>query len=195
MRVAATPLQRRARNMISGARTRAKARGLPFALGDREQRIIEGILERGECEMTGIKFSGPGKRSGFSASLDRIVPAKGYVPGNVRVVCLAMNSALGDWGEEPLREVMKTWLVQAPRPLAITKPPTPLVPALAAMLLALHEPDSVITKTNVRDCTPALDYAGRRAAMKELERGQHVEVFGGGWILRDRVKREAELFG
>ena len=44
-----------------------------------------------------------------SPSLDRIVPSKGYVWDNVRLVIHAMNVALRNWGEDCLVYVMKEY--------------------------------------------------------------------------------------
>lgn len=38
-------------------------------------------------------------RAPYNVSIDRRDNDKGYVPGNVRLVCHAVNSALGHWGE------------------------------------------------------------------------------------------------
>jgi hypothetical protein len=122
MSASSTAMRKRARALVASARARAKERGLPFALGEREQRLIEAVLDRGVCEMTGMYFSYRGGRSGLSPSLDRIKPADGYVPGNVRVICWAMNSALGDWGEDLLRGVMQAWLARSPQPLVVAPP-------------------------------------------------------------------------
>jgi hypothetical protein len=38
----------------------------------------------------------------FAPSIDRIIPKKGYVKGNVQVVCWAYNAAKNQWGEDVL---------------------------------------------------------------------------------------------
>lgn len=56
------------------------------------------------CAISGIPLEAPsGRPEAFSPSLDRIVPALGYVRGNVRIVCNLANFAMNKWGEEPLR--------------------------------------------------------------------------------------------
>ena len=98
----------KAKTMMSAAKSRAKKKGIPYALGVAERRSIESSLMSGRCDLSGCPFgTGP-----FAPSLDRIVPARGYVPGNVRVVILLMNVALGNWGEATLRDVMEVWLDQ-----------------------------------------------------------------------------------
>jgi len=54
--------------------------------------------------MTGIPFNMEAK-SPFAPSLDRIVPSKGYVLSNVRVVIHSLNIMMNTWGEEDILEV------------------------------------------------------------------------------------------
>jgi hypothetical protein len=56
------------------------------------------------CALSGFKFS-PENKLGtrvnpYALTIDRIDAKSGYVVGNVRLVCLAINIALMDWGEE-----------------------------------------------------------------------------------------------
>ncbi len=58
----------------------------------------------GLCALSSIPMTttrGEG-RIPTNASVDRIDPAKGYLPGNVRLVCLQANGARGEWGDEQL---------------------------------------------------------------------------------------------
>lgn len=68
----------------------------------------------GRCELTGIAFDAtrhaPGKRAPFAASLDRIDCAGGYVADNVRLVCLIVNCALGDFGEQAFQVAAEAFL-------------------------------------------------------------------------------------
>lgn len=62
------------------------------------------------CALTGIPFAPPDRDSAWSKnpyapSLDRIDCSKGYEIGNVRVVLLAVNVALNEWGEDVFREI------------------------------------------------------------------------------------------
>ena len=41
----------------------------------------------------------------FAPSLDRVVPARGYVAENVRFVCTAANFAMNQWGVDVLRRL------------------------------------------------------------------------------------------
>lgn len=102
-------LTKRAQGLIAHARIRAKRLGIPYALDDQVESI-QAIIDIGVCEMTALRFDlTPGQRRHLSPSLDRKIPALGYVPGNVRVICYGMNAALGNWGEAALIEMMDAW--------------------------------------------------------------------------------------
>ena len=82
--------------MVNAARTRARKRGVPC---DIEANYLLKLWEtsKGVCPVSGHEMDlkiaeGQGKRSPYKASLDRIVPSRGYVPGNVRLVCWAVNA-------------------------------------------------------------------------------------------------------
>ena len=101
---------RHARALVHAARHRAKTKSLPCDLDVWSALAVQAVLERGRCQLTGLAFGkGP-----FAPTLDRIEPAKGYVPHNVRVVCRLVNAALGDWGEATLRQAMSTWFATPP---------------------------------------------------------------------------------
>lgn len=97
---------------------RAKARSA------RKRRVFEltaddlvAILLRseGRCEVTGLAFSektNPGsKMRPLAPSLDRISAADGYVSGNCRVVCAAVNVAMFNWGEDTFKSIAIGYLV------------------------------------------------------------------------------------
>ena len=75
--------------MRANAKKRAEAAGLPFALS------VHDIVIPEVCPVFGIPLAAPtGAKSGpqdNSPSLDRIRPALGYVPGNVRVISYKAN--------------------------------------------------------------------------------------------------------
>lgn len=96
----------RASELIRLARLRAKKKGLDFDLDDHIQQITERV-ERNVCEVTGITLQRTAPKAYNSPSLDRINPAAGYIYSNVRVVCYALNCALGTWGKEPLMEILR----------------------------------------------------------------------------------------
>ena len=102
-------LHKRGQCLVATARTRSRRRGLAFDL-DNHVDEIQALIDKGVCELTGYEFDlSPGKPFN-SPSIDRIDPAKGYTYENIRIVLNLVNAALGDWGEDVLREVMKQWL-------------------------------------------------------------------------------------
>lgn len=63
----------------------------------------------GRCEVSGIEFDLDAAiervKKPFAPSLDRIDSARGYEPGNIRLVCMIVNFAMSSWGEEPLMQL------------------------------------------------------------------------------------------
>lgn len=92
------------------AKCRALKDGIPFALTAREVRRLQDVMDGGLCEMSGLPFDMAGRRTAASPSLDRIIPRVGYTDGNVRIILLAMNVAMGNWGEKETRRIMRAWL-------------------------------------------------------------------------------------
>lgn len=101
---------KRAMCLVSAARIRARKKGIPFELTGDEIAKLQMAIDVGVCELSGVPFTLTGPRSATSPSLDRIFPALGYVPGNVRVVCHALNAGMGDWGENELRRIVEYWV-------------------------------------------------------------------------------------
>lgn len=81
------------RSLYSEAKARAKARGVEFTIA------LADIPPMGErCPLLGHRFAERehGKRSPHTPSLDRIDPARGYVPGNVWIVGYRANLIKND---------------------------------------------------------------------------------------------------
>lgn len=93
---------------VRAAKHRAKKGWLPFDL-DLHREELRAKIYTG-CELTGIPFTLGGDRDWDSPSFDRIEPEKGYVYSNVRVICWALNSAFGYWGEKKFELVARAWL-------------------------------------------------------------------------------------
>jgi hypothetical protein len=73
-------------HMLAAARERAKKQGLPFSLKPSDIQIPT------HCPVLGVQLVRAERRAGpCSPSLDKIIPALGYVPGNVRVVSNRAN--------------------------------------------------------------------------------------------------------
>lgn len=93
------------RALVAGARKRASDDGLPFDLTEAD------IIIPTVCPVLGISIfwgHGRGRRgcnNSNSPSLDRIVPEKGYVKGNVNVISLRANRIRYNADAKELRQV------------------------------------------------------------------------------------------
>lgn len=95
----------RAKDLIRHAKLRAKKKNLPFDLSEHLTEL-QARIDCGVCEVTGLPLCLDGGRTWDSPSLDRIAPAAGYLYENIRIVCHAMNGAMGDWGEQPVVDMV-----------------------------------------------------------------------------------------
>lgn len=92
----------RARMIFRAAETRAIKNKLPFTI---TQQWVQAKLEAGFCEVTGLPFEfgkpkGRSRRNPYCPSIDQIAAGNGYTETNSRVVLVAVNLALCDWGLE-----------------------------------------------------------------------------------------------
>ena len=82
------------RSMIASAKARAKKRGIPFNI------TVEDIVIPDVCPVLGIELEfnrgGRGASRDTSPSLDKVVPALGYVKGNVLIVSNRANRIKSD---------------------------------------------------------------------------------------------------
>lgn len=101
-------------DLLRNAKKNAKARGLDITLTiDDLKELAE--LSQGRCMLTGLSFehgaedtlkgSNSRRKRVWAPSLDRIDSAAGYVPGNVRLVCMAVNAALQEFGDAVLMRI------------------------------------------------------------------------------------------
>jgi predicted DNA-binding transcriptional regulator AlpA len=94
---------------LGNARRRSgrKDRAFQLSIEDIERLYAE---QGGRCAVSGVQFSlerlgnGPAP---FSPSIDRIDSGAGYVQGNVRLVCCAVNLMMNVWGESVYRRLME----------------------------------------------------------------------------------------
>lgn len=80
-------------------------RGIPFNL--KPSDVFRMMRSTGfRCAVSGIpfakRFADYGKRDPWAPSIDRIENRQGYTLDNCRVVCLAANLAMSDWGADVL---------------------------------------------------------------------------------------------
>lgn len=87
--------------MIERSRHRAREKKMPFELTINSMRDLV-RRSNGYCEVTGHQLE---KTGPFRPSLDRINNAIGYVPSNIRLVCLITNTAMLQYGERSLLEL------------------------------------------------------------------------------------------
>ena len=84
-------LRHRERTLLRCARRRAKEAGLPFSITESD------IVIPDTCPILGIPIiRGRGSVCRNSPSVDRTIPALGYVKGNVRVISHRANSLKND---------------------------------------------------------------------------------------------------
>ena len=81
--------------LLTAARTRAKKRGKNFNIDLEYLESIGGIPDVCPVLKIPIKFQGS-KITKNSPSIDEIIPGKGYVKGNVRIVSQEFNRKKGD---------------------------------------------------------------------------------------------------
>lgn len=111
-RATARRLAKRAMCLVAAARVRARQRGIAFSVTDEDVAHLQRLIDVGVCEVTGVSLTLNGQRSATSPSLDRIHPALGYVSGNLRIVCHAVNAGMGDWGEAELFRIAAAWVAK-----------------------------------------------------------------------------------
>jgi hypothetical protein len=91
--------------MISDAKKRAIKKKITFNLTDHDVREMF-FMSEGKCSLTDLPFHAPDGekkrywKNPFAPSIDRIDNSLGYTPDNVRLVCVAMNLAMHQWGLE-----------------------------------------------------------------------------------------------
>lgn len=97
----ATPIGR-ASHLLSNAKRRAKAKGIPFNL---TKEWMAEQLRSGECPRTGCEFDydpmpKAGEHNPFAPSIDRIDSSKGYTMDNTQIVIWGYNTAKHTWSDE-----------------------------------------------------------------------------------------------
>lgn len=151
----------RARALVALAKSRAEKKGLDFSL-DQHVREIQGVIDAGVCELTGIPFNLDGGKTWDSPSIDRIDSSKGYTLSNVRVVLYCVNVMANLWGENKIVEISDA--IMAIRRSKSESLQSRLESALKAQIDTQSSPEFVLTwKTlNMRSGAPICALRGRR---------------------------------
>jgi len=93
-------------------RGRMSGKGCSMTL---DQAALVLLRSNGRCELTGIRFSDmryPNTRvAPYAASFDRIDSSRGYHCDNCRVVCTAVNMAMGAWGAPVLARIGESYVL------------------------------------------------------------------------------------
>jgi len=106
------------------ARRRAKSKGISYTLTPDQEELMA-LNCSGKCALTGIEFSTDRlgyRRTPYAPSLDRIHSKYGYEPDNVRLICVAANYAMNEWGESVLARVASGYVDTVVAPHRIPKP-------------------------------------------------------------------------
>lgn len=83
------------RNALRTSLHNAKTRGQEVAITVDDAMALW-VAQGGRCALSGIEMTwAKGKALPTSISMDRIDQTKGYVPGNVRLLCLGVNALRG----------------------------------------------------------------------------------------------------
>lgn len=92
------------RYMWTRARVRARAEGIPFSIAEDDFDIPEycPIFPRLKLEFS----NGRGSRPDNIPTLDKIIPALGYIPGNVAVISMRANRLKSDASAEELQSIL-----------------------------------------------------------------------------------------
>lgn len=96
--------------LVINARARAKKQSIPFNI---DTIYIKSLwdLENGRCALSGreltLDYNPKGGPHMNGPSLDKIIPELGYIPGNVRIVTYHVNTALSNFGEEALIQLLE----------------------------------------------------------------------------------------
>jgi len=98
----------RAGYMVARAKKRAVSTGVKFSL---TKEWVKAALDRGTCEITGLPFdlkaSSRDPRNPYGPAIDRRIAGGDYSEVNCRIVLIAVNTALLDWGDEPFFRIVR----------------------------------------------------------------------------------------
>lgn len=104
-----------AKKLLNTCRRNAKVRGHECTI---TVEVIAAMLAPMTCSATGLPLTwehlGGSKANPWAPSIDRLDCSRGYVSGNVRVVCWAFNQMRGDFPDEAVFALAKAVAARAP---------------------------------------------------------------------------------
>lgn len=120
LRMLTQPFHERASILRDGMKERAKWLGIPFDRDVLTVQFLKSWLQRQRtCECCGCELDVArkmnGQKNNHSPSIDRIIPALGYVVGNVALLCWRCNNLKRDATADELQRVAD-WLRSRTRP-------------------------------------------------------------------------------
>jgi hypothetical protein len=99
--------------VLTHIKVKSKKKGLDF---DLDFEYLTQLWEdcKGKCPMTEVSMSleNSGYNNPYSMSVDRIIPERGYVKENVRLVCLWYNRTRSNWGDQFVIEMCQNLINQ-----------------------------------------------------------------------------------
>lgn len=99
--------------LMRQAKSRATKHGLPYDLNVHFLLKLWDI-QCGKCALTKINFNLERNETyssePFAPSIDKINPKLGYTQDNVRLVCVAINFALNEFGEDIFKQICFAYL-------------------------------------------------------------------------------------
>ncbi len=95
-----------ARKVLATAKHRAKKKGLAFDL------TLDWYLSEFPkgCVATGLEFDAHLEGSPWVANIDKIIPEKGYVMSNCRLVCACFNQAKREWTDADVLKMAQAFV-------------------------------------------------------------------------------------
>lgn len=107
------------KKLLWGARRRSKLRGLPCTISEKDIFVPE------NCPVLGIPLiKSEGKCGDQSPTLDCVIPALGYVPGNIEVISFRANTIKSNATADEILRV-GNWLKSKTSEVPSSPPPSP----------------------------------------------------------------------
>ena len=104
--------------MLSRCKANSRRRQLECSITVADLRALA-ERAKGLCQVSGIPFNdrneGQWQMRPWIASVDRIENSKGYTVGNCRLVCNAVNNALGQWGDDVFMRIVAAMSIEIER--------------------------------------------------------------------------------